>query len=236
MDLDLSAIAYIASVWALPVLLAITLHEAAHGFIAWSYGDDTAYKLGRVTMNPLKHIHPVGTILLPLLLIVFKAPFLFGYAKPVPIATHRLRKPRRDMVYVAAAGPVANLILATISAILFNLVPLLPEAAAGWLAHTLSISIIVNLVLAVLNLLPLPPLDGGRIAVGILPIALAVPLARLERYGIFILLAAFYIVPYLGRELGLKISVFDWLIRAPVNWMLPFFSSLAGLPAETLRL
>ncbi|WP_299619595.1 site-2 protease family protein [Pelagibius sp.] len=235
MPFDLSNIAYLASVWALPVLLAITLHEAAHGFIAWSYGDDTAYKLGRVTMNPLKHIHPFGTILLPLLLIVLKAPFLFGYAKPVPIAVHRLRKPRRDMVYVAAAGPTANLILAAISALLFNLVPLLPEAAGSWLAHTLRISIIINLILAVLNLLPLPPLDGGRIAVGILPISLAVPLARLERYGIFILLAAFFLLPYLGRELGVDISVFDWLIRAPVNWLLPFFSSLAGLP-ETLRL
>ena len=235
MDFDLSAIAYIASVWALPVLLAITLHEAAHGFIAWSYGDDTAYKLGRVTMNPLKHVHPIGTILLPLLLIVVKAPFLFGYAKPVPVATHRLRKPRRDMVYVAAAGPMANLILAALSALLFNLVPLLPEAPAVWLAHTLRISIIVNLVLAVLNLLPLPPLDGGRIAVGLLPISLAVPLARLERYGIFILLAAFFLLPYLGQRVGMDFSVFDWLIRAPVNWLLPFFSSLAGLP-ETLRL
>ncbi len=235
MDFDLAELAYIASVWALPVLLAITLHEAAHGFIAWSYGDDTAYKLGRVTMNPLKHIHPIGTILLPLALIVLKAPFLFGYAKPVPVATHRLRKPRRDMVYVAAAGPMANLILATISAVLYNLVPLLPDAAALWLAQTLRISIVVNLVLAVLNLLPLPPLDGGRIAVGILPISLAVPLARLERYGIFILLGAFFLLPYLGRELGLDIRVFDWLIRAPVNWMLPFFSGLAGLP-EAMRL
>ena len=235
MDFDLSELAYIASVWALPVLLAITLHEAAHGFIAWSYGDDTAYKLGRVTMNPLKHIHPIGTILLPLALIVLKAPFLFGYAKPVPVATHRLRKPRRDMVYVAAAGPMANLILAAISALLYNLVPLLPDGAALWLAQTLRISIIVNLVLAVLNLLPLPPLDGGRIAVGILPISLAVPLARLERYGIFILLGAFFLLPYLGRELGLDIRVFDWLIRAPVNWMLPFFSGLAGLP-EAMRL
>ncbi|WP_420348047.1 site-2 protease family protein [Pelagibius sp.] len=235
MDFNLSELAYIASVWALPVLLAITLHEAAHGFIAWSYGDDTAYKLGRVTMNPLKHIHPIGTILLPLALIVLKAPFLFGYAKPVPVATHRLRKPRRDMVYVAAAGPMANLILAAISALLYNLVPLLPDGAALWLAQTLRISIIVNLVLAVLNLLPLPPLDGGRIAVGILPISLAVPLARLERYGIFILLGAFFLLPYLGRELGLDIRVFDWLIRAPVNWMLPFFSGLAGLP-EAMRL
>ncbi|HIC82343.1 MAG TPA: site-2 protease family protein, partial [Kiloniellaceae bacterium] len=148
---------------------------------------------------------------------------------------HRLRKPRRDMVYVAAAGPMANLILATISALLYNLVPLLPDGAALWLAQTLRISIIVNLVLAVLNLLPLPPLDGGRIAVGILPISLAVPLARLERYGIFILLGAFFLLPYLGRELGLDIRVFDWLIRAPVNWMLPFFSALAGLP-EAMRL
>lgn len=235
MDFDLSALAYTASVWVLPVLLAITLHEAAHGFIAWSYGDDTAYKLGRVTLNPLKHVHPIGTVLLPLALIILKAPFLFGYAKPVPVATHRLRRPRRDMVYVAAAGPMANFILAALSALLFNIVPLLPDAAAGWLAHTLRISIVVNVVLAVLNLLPLPPLDGGRIAVGILPISLAVPLAKLERYGIFILLGGFFLLPYLGHRLGINIDLFDWLIRTPANWLLPYFSSLAGL-SEAIRI
>ena len=147
LDLDFSAQAYTISTWILPILLAITLHEAAHGIIAWSYGDDTAYKLGRVTLNPLKHVDP----------------FVFGYAKPVPVAFHRLRKPRRDMIYVAAAGPMANFILAILSALLFHLAALMPDVAVGWWQDTLKNSIVLNLILAVLNLLPLPPLDGGRV-------------------------------------------------------------------------
>jgi Zn-dependent protease len=229
-DIDFSAQAYTISTWIIPILLAITLHEAAHGIIAWSYGDDTAYKQGRVTLNPIKHVDPFGTIVLPILLYISPLPFVFGYAKPVPVAFHRLRKPRRDMIYVAAAGPLANLILALLSALLFHLAVLLPDSAADWLGHTLLNSIFLNLVLAVLNLLPLPPLDGGRIAVGILPLSLAAPLARMERYGLFILIAAFFVLPYAGRAFGVNLSFFDLVIRTPVNWLLPFFTWLAGLP------
>ena len=225
-DIDI----YTLSTWVIPILLAITLHEAAHGIIAWSYGDDTAYKQGRVTLNPLKHVDPMGTVVLPLLLYFSQIGFIFGYAKPVPVAFHRLRKPRRDMVYVAAAGPMANLLLALISALLFHPAALLPDVASDWLRLTLLHSVILNLILAVLNLLPLPPLDGGRIAVGLLPYGLAAPLAKLERYGIFILIAAFFLLPYAGEAVGVNLSFFDLVIRTPVNWLLPFFTWLAGLP------
>jgi Zn-dependent protease len=229
-DIDFSAQAYTISTWIIPILLAITLHEAAHGIIAWSYGDDTAYKQGRVTLNPIKHVDPFGTIVLPILLYISPLPFVFGYAKPVPVAFHRLRKPRRDMIYVAAAGPLANLILALLSALLFHPAVLLPDPAANWLGHTLLNSIFLNLVLAVLNLLPLPPLDGGRIAVGLLPISLAAPLARMERYGLVVLIAAFFVLPYAAQAFGANLSFFDLVIRAPVNWLMPAFTWLAGLP------
>jgi Zn-dependent protease len=230
LDIDFTAQAYTISTWVLPILLAITLHEAAHGIIAWSYGDDTAYKLGRVTLNPLKHVDPMGTVVLPILLYISPLPFVFGYAKPVPVAFHRLRRPRRDMVYVAAAGPLSNLLLALISALLMHPASWFPDVASDWLRLMLLNSIVLNLMLAVLNLLPLPPLDGGRIAVGLLPLALAAPLARLERYGIFILIAAFFLLPYAGEALGANLSFFDLVIRQPVNWLLPFFTWLAGLP------
>lgn len=180
---------YVASTWVIPVILAITLHEAAHAFVARFLGDDTASRLGRVSLNPLKHIDPVGTILLPGILLLARSPFLFGYAKPVPVNFSALRNPRRDMVWVAAAGPAMNIGLATIAALAFHLVGFLPMNSAHWVAENLQNALIINVVLAIFNLFPLPPLDGGRIAVGLLPDALAVPLARLERYGMAILIA-----------------------------------------------
>jgi Zn-dependent protease len=139
------------------------------------------------------------------------------------------------MIYVAAAGPMANFILALLSALLFHLAVLLPDPAADWMRQTLFNSIILNLILAVLNLLPLPPLDGGRIAVGLLPISLAAPLARMERYGLILLIAAFFLLPYAGRAIGDNLSFFDLVIRPPVNWLMPFFTWVAGLP-EGIRL
>ncbi|NNG02837.1 MAG: site-2 protease family protein [Inquilinus sp.] len=219
----------VASVWVLPVLLAITLHEAAHGYVAWRLGDDTAWRQGRVSFNPLRHVDPFGTVALPAMLLLLKAPFLFGWAKPVPVDFRRLRRPRRDMVLVAAAGPCANLLLATCAALLFHVLPILPEAVAGWVGRNLLNAILINLVLAIFNMMPLPPLDGGRIAVGLLPGALARPLARLERYGFLIIIGVVFLLPMIGRQIGIDLEVFYWIVIVPVNWLFTLFAALAGL-------
>src|ERR1700736_2251689 len=153
-----SQIIYLATTWIIPVLVVITFHEAAHGFAAHLLGDDTAWRLGRVSFNPLKHIDPVGTILLPGILLLVHSPFLFGYAKPVPVNFGALRNPRRDMVLVAAAGPSINIVLATLAALLLRVVSYLPPDAAVWTAQNLKNAVIINVVLAVFNMLPLPPL------------------------------------------------------------------------------
>ena len=229
LNMDIAGLVYTASTWIVPVLLAITLHEAAHAYAAWRLGDDTAYRKGRVTFNPLKHVDRFGTVLLPAMLLIMQAPFLFGWAKPVPVAFNRLRRPRRDMVIVAAAGPAMNLILAALSAILFRVLWLMPEPALQWSGQMLYNSILLNLVLAIFNMLPLPPLDGGRVAVGLLPGFLARPLARLERYGMLILIGVIFILPMAGDQLGIGLDIFSWAVWTPVAWLLPFFRAIAGI-------
>jgi Zn-dependent protease len=203
---EISMLGYEISIWLLPVLLAITLHEAAHGFVAHLLGDDTAWRLGRVSFNPFKHIDPFGTIVLPALLLLARSPFLFGYAKPVPVNFRALRHPRRDMILVAAAGPAMNLLLATLAALAFHLLGYAPDLLVRFIGENLRNALILNVVLAVFNLVPIPPLDGGRILVGVLPKALARPLARLEPYGMVILIGLLIVLPLVGAQLGLDLN------------------------------
>ncbi len=220
---------YMASVWVLPVLLAVTLHEAAHGLVAWRLGDSTAKEAGRLTLNPLRHIDPVGTVVLPVALLLMRAPFLFGWAKPVPVDPGAFANPRRDMAFVAAAGPGANLLLAIIAAASFHLVFLLPNVAADWTALNLIHFIQINLILAVFNMLPLPPLDGGRVAVSLLPPRLAVRLARLERFGVVILLAVLFGGELLADFFGDGRGPLTYLVGVPVAWLAEMLLHATGV-------
>lgn len=201
---------YSASTWILPVIIAITFHEAAHGFAALLFGDDTAWRLGRVSFNPIRHVDPFGTLLLPALLLFLRSPVLFGYAKPVPVNFRALRNPRLGMVSVALAGPLMNIALAILAALTFHLVGYLPTAINRWVGDNLANALLINVVLAVFNMFPIPPLDGGRVAVGVLPGPIAKLLARLEPYGMVILLGLLFILPILGEQIGIDL---DFLSR-----------------------
>jgi Zn-dependent protease len=219
---------YSASVWVLPLLFAITFHEAAHGFAAHRLGDDTAYQLGRVSFNPLRHIDPFGTIILPAMLLLSHSPFLFGYAKPVPVNFKNLHNPRLDMVWVALAGPATNIILALIAALAFHALPLAPADTAQWIADNLKNTLVINVVLAVFNMLPIPPLDGGRVAVGLLPNFLAYPLSRLEPFGMLILIGFLILLPLAGSQLGLNLDVISAILRTATGYVLQLILFLTG--------
>lgn len=228
--IELGGILQQISIWAVPVLLAITLHEAAHGFVAWKLGDDTAYRLGRVTANPARHIDPFGTIILPaMLLLASGGRFMFGFAKPVPVNFGRLKPIRLGMILVAAAGPGANIILAFLSALGLHLVGSLPGWLAPWAQEALIASIHLNAVLAVFNMIPIPPLDGGRVAVGLLPRRPAMALARLERWGIFIILGAMILLPELGRAMGVALDPFRWFMAPAVDAVINLVAAMAGI-------
>jgi Zn-dependent protease len=219
---------YIISVWLLPVLIAITFHEAAHGYVARYLGDETASRLGRVSLNPLRHIDPLGTIVLPGLLLLAGSPFLFGYAKPVPVNFRALRSPRIGMVLVAVAGPAMNIALAIAAALSFHLAVYLPGTMAQWVALNLKNALIINVILAVFNLFPLPPLDGGRIAVGLLPNVLARQLARLEPYGMIILIGLLILLPLLGSQLGLDLNFVSRFISGSTDVVIRLILRVTG--------
>jgi Zn-dependent protease len=223
---QLAAMLQEATTWILPVIFAVTFHEAAHGFVANQLGDDTALRAGRVTFNPLRHIDPFGTVLLPALLFVTSG-FLFGYAKPVPVNFGRLHHPRRDSILVALAGPGTNVLLAIVSAGALYAVDLTPRGGAEWVARNLVNSLQINAVLCVFNMLPFPPLDGGRVAVGILPGFLGRPLARVEPYGMLILMLLF-IVSYAAVRAGTGINILGWLVGVPAQALIKFVLSITG--------
>jgi Zn-dependent protease len=230
-DGRLAQIVVTATTWIIPIIFAVTFHEAAHGFVALRFGDDTALRAGRVTFNPIPHIDPIGTILLPVAMLVMSAGmgtgFFFGYAKPVPVNFGRLKPPRTGMVLVALAGPATNVLLAVASALLFYGVALVPAAGSEWLARNLVNSLRFNAILCVFNLLPLPPLDGGRILVGLLPRPLAMPLARLEPYGMIILMGLF-VLSYVSARTAAGFDPLYWLIAVPTKVLLHLILLITG--------
>ncbi len=219
---------YDISVWVLPLVIAVTFHEAAHGFVAHRLGDNTAFDLGRVSFNPLKHIDPFGTLILPAILLMSHSPFLFGYAKPVPVNFRALRSPRIDMVWVALAGPATNIALALLAAAAFHVVDYLPANTARWVADNLKNALVINVILAIFNMMPIPPLDGGRVAVGLLPKALAMPLSRLEPFGMLILIGILILLPLAGSQFGLNLDVISTILRTSTGYVIQLILALTG--------
>jgi len=206
--------------WGVPLIFAIVLHEVAHGFAAYRLGDDTARRAGRLTLNPLKHIDPVGTIGLPLLLIVMKSPFVFGWAKPVPVNFSRLRPPRKGMMLVALAGPFSNLLQAIAWAIVLKIS--LPAAVHGsvlasWLVQMGTIGVAVNVMLMIFNLMPIPPLDGGRVLQALAPPSLAKSMHHLERYGMLIVVVL------------LASGILSQVLSPLMRWMVQGIYQLVGI-------
>ena len=218
---------FTATAWVLPVLLAITLHEAAHAYTAHFRGDDTAYRQGRVSLNPLRHVDPFGTVVLPGVLLATGSPFLFGYARPVPVNQHALADPRRDMVLVAAAGPAANVVLAIIAFLLLGPLHDVPGDAIGWIVANLQRALVFNLSLAIFNLLPIPPLDGAHIAIGLLPPRLSRPLESAMPYGMLVVFGLVVVLPSIGNAIGIDLNVIGNLVMQVSHAILDAIGTLA---------
>ena len=214
---ELSVVQLIA-IWVVPVLLGITVHETAHGWVASKLGDTTAYMLGRLTLNPLKHIDPFGTILLPAMMIMLVG-IALGYAKPVPVNWNNLRHPKRDMAIVAAAGPFVNLLMAIGWALLIRAGLAMGEDGVALVFMGVA-GIFINVVLMVINMLPLPPLDGGRVLAGLLPGPWAYQLSRIEPWGFFILIALLFT------------GILGWLLWPAIDFFIALFASVSGLEGE----
>jgi len=211
------------AVWLVPVLLAITVHEVAHGWVAMRLGDRTAQMLGRLTLNPFKHIDPVGTVLVPLILLLLPGGFIFGWAKPVPVTWQNLRNPKTDMALVAVAGPLVNLLMAIFWTLVLKaglLMGVQTGSAGMFLVAVGMAGIFINTILMMLNLLPLPPLDGGRVLVGLLPGPLAWKVSQLEPYGIIIMVVL------------LATGLLGHIIGAPIFWLIDMFTDMAGLSSR----
>lgn len=213
---------------AVPILIAITFHEAAHGYVAHWRGDDTAKEAGRLTFNPLAHIDPFGTVILPLLLLLTTGAML-GYAKPVPVNIRRTRNPRQDMMLIAAAGPGMNLALALIFVLLNRVAGLIMPADPFTLdmQYFLYFAAFLNVILAVFNMLPIPPLDGSRVVTGLLPPALAWQYNRLEPYGFFIVLGVVILLPMAAASAGVDFPILDWLVFGPAQAVTQWLWELA---------
>jgi Zn-dependent protease len=219
-----ASLAFQVSVWIIPVLLAVTLHEAAHGFAAYKLGDDTAKRAGRMTLNPFRHVDRFGTLILPGFLLLLSSPVILGYAKPVPVDFARLQHPRRDMALVAVAGPATNLVLMMIAIFLLSATALLSGEVRAWLQLNLFNMIILNAVLAVFNMLPIPPLDGSKVLAGILPSRLGKRLLELERYGLLFIFILLFLPYALYETLNINLPITRYLIEIPssalVKWAL----------------
>ena len=220
--------AHLLSIFLVPLVVAITMHEAAHGLVADRLGDPTARQLGRVSLNPLVHVDPIGTLLLPGILLLTGSPFLFGWAKPVPVRFGYLRHPRRDMALVALAGPGINLILAFAAGLARHVTVEAGTGVGAWVTANLDSFVNVNIVLAVFNMIPLLPMDGGRVLNALLPPKLAWEHAKTERYGLLILLGLLFLAPVLGSIWGMRINLIEPILLPPVEFLFRWVYILTG--------